>query len=335
MKKILVIGGTGAMGVYVVPELVKMGYEVHVPSLEDTTSPEGANPKFFKANMKDIDTLKEVLAQKYDAIIDYLVYPEYEFHDRYKLFLDNTSHYIYLSSYRIYAGDCPINEESGRLLDVMTDKNYLDMWGREYSLYKAVGEDVLRNSGYKNWSIVRPAITYSQRRFQLVTLEAYAVVNRALDGKKLVLPKEAKNVRGTMSWAGDVAKMFTGILFNERAYGEAFTFATAENHTWGEIADIYNELTGLECVWVDKEDYCDIINPDLIQVKWQLEYDRLFDRVIDNSKILDVAGMKQEDFMSLKDGLAKELAGLPEGFRFPDPSGLNDRMDEYLKKHNL
>lgn len=27
-KKILVLGGTGAMGVYLVPELLKMGYQV-------------------------------------------------------------------------------------------------------------------------------------------------------------------------------------------------------------------------------------------------------------------------------------------------------------------
>lgn len=334
MKKILVIGGTGAMGVYVVPELVKMGYEVHVPSMEDVEQV-GDNPKFFKCNMKDIDTLKKVLAEKYDAIIDYLVYPEKEFHERYKLFLDSTDHYIYLSSYRIYAGDCPINEESARLLDVSTDKTYLDMWEREYSLYKAVGEDILRNSGYKNWSIVRPAITYSKRRFQLVTLEAYAVVNRALDGKKIVLPKEAKNVRGTMSWAGDVAKMFTGILFNERAYGETFTFATAENHTWGEIADIYHELTGVEFVWVDKMDYCNILGEGNVQIRWQLEYDRLFDRVIDNSKICDVAGIKQEDFMPLKEGLRLELAGLPEGFRFEDRIGINERMDKYLAEKGL
>lgn len=334
MKKVLVIGGTGAMGVYVVPELVKMGYEVHVPSLEEVTQV-GDNPKYIKADMKDLDTLKKTLSQKYDAIIDYLVYPENQFHERYELFLDSTEHYIYLSSYRIYAGDCPINEESARLLDVATDKDFLDTWGREYSLYKAVGEDLLRNSGRKNWSIVRPAITYSKRRFQLVTLEASVVINRALDGKKIVLPKEAKNVRGTMSWAGDVAKMFAGILLNERAYGEAFTFATAENHTWGEIADIYKELTGVECVWVDKNDYCDLISPDNQHVKWQLEYDRLFDRVIDNSKILDVAGMKQEDFMPLKEGLKRELAGLPEGFRFADPSDINGKMDEYLKTHGL
>ena len=37
-KKVLVPGGTGAMGVYLVPELLKMGYKVDVVSLDDRES---------------------------------------------------------------------------------------------------------------------------------------------------------------------------------------------------------------------------------------------------------------------------------------------------------
>ena len=55
----------------------------------------------------------------------------------------------------------------------------------DYSLYKAKGEEYLKNSGKNNWTIVRPAVTYSKRRVQLVTLEGYAFVPRALDGKKV------------------------------------------------------------------------------------------------------------------------------------------------------
>ena len=34
-QKILILGGTGAMGVYLVPELLHMGYQVHVISLDE------------------------------------------------------------------------------------------------------------------------------------------------------------------------------------------------------------------------------------------------------------------------------------------------------------
>ena len=34
MKKVLVLGATGAMGMYLVPELVSMGYQVDAVSLD-------------------------------------------------------------------------------------------------------------------------------------------------------------------------------------------------------------------------------------------------------------------------------------------------------------
>ena len=38
MEKILVLGGTGAMGSYLVPELAEMGYLVDVVTIEDCKS---------------------------------------------------------------------------------------------------------------------------------------------------------------------------------------------------------------------------------------------------------------------------------------------------------
>ena len=59
-------------------------------------------------------------------------------------------------------------------------------------------------------------------------------------------------------------------------------------------------------------------------------------RVLDNRKILNVTGMKQSELMPLYDGLKKELCDLPSDVEslFPQ-SEINDRMDEYIKKHNL
>ena len=38
MKKVLVMGGTGVMGAHLVPELLKMGFQVDVVSLENKES---------------------------------------------------------------------------------------------------------------------------------------------------------------------------------------------------------------------------------------------------------------------------------------------------------
>ncbi len=322
----LVLGGTGAMGVYLVPELVSLGYDVTVVSLDEKVS-DNPHITYLKGNAKDNGFLAELLSQKYDALVDFLIYPTAdEFKQRMDLLLQNTDHYIFLSSYRIYSGAYPITEETPRLLDVSLDKDFLAT--PDYALYKAQGEDVLQASSYDNWTIVRPAITYSKFRYQLVTLEAPIVVARALAGKKLVLPEEALSVQGTMSWAGDVARLMSRLLLNDKAYRECFTLATSEHHSWGEIAEYYHQIIGLEYTAVSTDDYLKIMG-GTAGARYQLAYDRLYTRIVDNSKVLRVTGLKQEDFMPLRDGLEKELSALPKDTVW-GASVASDNMDEYL-----
>ena len=60
MKKILVPGGTGAMGVYLVPELLKLGYSVDVLSLDDVNS-DNPNLRYIQGNAMDYDYIAELL----------------------------------------------------------------------------------------------------------------------------------------------------------------------------------------------------------------------------------------------------------------------------------
>jgi nucleoside-diphosphate-sugar epimerase len=327
--KALVLGGTGCMGVYLVPELVSMDYEVKVVSCDNVSSD---NPyiTYVKADAKDKEYLKELLKEEFDVIVDFMLYSTEEFRERYDMLLQNTGHYIFLSSYRVYAGgEIPITEKSPRLLDGSKDKDFLAT--EDYSLYKARQEDILQNSKYDNWTIVRPAITYSNRRFQLVTLEAHIVVARALKGLPVVLPREALSVQATMSWAGDVARMMSRLLFMSSTRRECFTLATAEHHTWGEIAEYYKEIIGLECVAADTEDYLKILGSSNGS-RYQLAYDRLFNRIVDNSKVLRVTGLKQADLMPLRRGLEKELSALSKDTVWPRADEIWEKMDDYLRK---
>ena len=328
MKKILVLGGTGAMGTYLVPELIAMDYQVDVVALDGVNS---NNPNFtyIHANAKDDAWLAGQLKQNYDAVVDFMLYSTDEFSKRHKLLLENTSHYIFFSTYRIYADNAPITENSPRLLDTSQDKEFLAGTDGEYSLYKAIQEDVLRTSGHHNFTIVRPSITYSKRRFQLVTLEADVVVHRAMKNQPVILPEEALSVQGTMSWAGDVARMIARLVLNPAAYQETFTLATAEHHTWGEIAEYYREIIGLTYIPVDAETYLALMG-GTAGARYQLMYDRCFNRIVDNSKILRVTGMRQSELTILKDGLERELSVVPKDTVWPE-NAINARMDEFLK----
>ncbi|MBE6600611.1 MAG: epimerase [Ruminococcaceae bacterium] len=333
MKNILVLGATGAMGRYLVPELTKMGYEVATVALDDAV-PSWEGVTHFKGDAFDKGFLEPLVKKGFGAIIDFMNYRRVDFADYYKLFLDNTEHYIFLSSCRIYADEeWPIKETSPRLLEASHDE--VLKASHDYCIYKAQQEDLLSSSPYQNWTVVRPATTFSTMRLQLVTLEFANCVGRALQGKKVVLPVQAKDKPATLSWGGDVAKMIAHILFKEKAKREIYNVCSAEHRTWEEIAEYYRSLIGLEAVWVDKEDYLSILDPKMdIGVRWQLEYARLFHRITDNSKVLELTGLRQEDMLPMYEGLKLEIGNIPKDY-IPQDTPVGLRMDEYIKKHNL
>lgn len=333
MKKVLVMGGTGVMGSYLVPDLLKLGFQVDVVALDSKESLD-PNLRYFVGNAKDDAYMSELLKNDYDAIVDFMMYGTEEFRKKQKMLTGNTEQYIFLSSYRVYANEeIPVTENAPRLLEVSNDKEFLE--SDDYSLYKAREEDILRNSGKENWTIIRPTITYSPARVQLVCLEPDTIINRTRLGKKVLLPEKAMNVQATMTWGGDVARMIARLVLNKAAYGETFSAATAEHHSWKEIAEYYKKIIGLEYIAIDTEEFLTIRQDELItHCRWQLDYDRCFERVMDNTKILNATGLKQSELTPLYDGLKRELEAIPKNKIF-GTMDYSDRMDWYMETHKL
>ena len=333
MKKVLVLGSTGAMGRYLVPELLSLGYAVTGVSLDDALLTD-ENLTHIKGDAFDKDFLVSLLSEGFDGIVNFMCYGKEPFSDYASLFLENTAHYIFLSSCRVYDDkEVPVRESSPRLWDSSEDEELKA--SNDYCIHKAKAEDFLYASPYDNWTVVRPATTFSTMRLQLVTLELKNCVARALQGKKVILPVQAKDKPATLSWGGDVAKMIARILFRDEAKRECYNVCSAEHRTWEEIAEYYRELVGLEAVWVDKEDYLAILDPNKkLSVRWQLEYARLFHRITDNTKVLALTGLRQADMMPMYDGLKLEIGRIPADYVPPEtPVGI--RMDEYLREHGL
>lgn len=334
MKKVLILGATGAMATYLIPELLRRGMSVTGVSLDEVTSEE-MHLRYIKADATDLDFLRATLAEGYDAVVDFMIYKRRDIFERYyKLFLESTSHYIFLSTYRIYAGEYPITEDSLRLLEAEKPEDFVTY--EEYSIYKAEEEDMLRGSGYSNFTIVRPAITYSKCRFQLTTLEANVLLWRMRHGKTVLLPEGAMACEATMTWAGDVAKMLSAILLNPETFGETYTVSTAEHHTWQEIADMYRRIGGLRYATVPNEDYIRILGGS-IYAKQQLEYDRCFHRIVDNTKILRLSGLTEGELMPLEQGLRMEYEALTEErlSYIGKNEEVDRRMDRYMEEHCL
>ncbi len=339
-QKILVMGATGCMGYYLVPELLKLGFKVDAISMDEMSS-DNPDLRYYKFNCFDDNAMSRQLSEnRYDGIVDFMHYDEQGISKRLPLYLENTDHYIFLSSYRVYANEeVPVTEKAPHILDVTNDEKFLS--SENYALQKSMGERVLQNAPTKNWTILRPVIIFSNTRFPLINLETATVLNRASKGKTVLFPSQAKNVNASMMWGGDAAKLIARLLLKKNAMGECFTVATGESVTWSEYVSYFEEFFGLKAAWIDKEEHLKIMSTDPeIQLlhRWGLEYDRLYDRVIDNSKILAVTGLKKEDFKTIKEALRYELDRVSPDKVWEEPKlhiGVSDRMEAYAVAHGM
>ena len=246
MKKILVFGGTGAMGVYLVDILSKTGlYEIDVTS---RSIRESSHPflRYIKGNARDNDFVRSLLSEHYDVIIDFMNYNLDEFADRCNFLLSSCGQYVWFSSSRVYAdSETPITESSPRLLEVSQDKDFLAT--NRYALRKARQEDLITKSGFKNYTIIRPYITYSNERLQLGIYEKEQWLYRILKGRDLVINKNIIDKQTTLTYGYDVSLAISKLVDNQDAFGKVIQIASSENMTWREILKLYLDILKEKC----------------------------------------------------------------------------------------
>lgn len=263
---------------------------------------------YFQGNARNKEWLSKIAKdKKFDVIVDFMVYESNEFKNNIELLLQMTKHYVFLSSSRVYSNsrNKPITEEFPRLLDNCQDKAYL--LTDEYALAKAREEDILINRKNKNWTIVRPYITYNSERLQLGTMEKESWLYRAIHGRTIVFTKDVAECLTTLTYGNDVAKGIALIIGKTEAYGEIFHIVGTESMKWKDVAILYqNEIKRLTGIFPhilyleDDEEFCKAFNN-----KYQVYYDRLFQRTFDSSKIAKIGG--EIDYTPMSKGLIKCL----------------------------
>lgn len=294
--KVLIIGGTGAIGKYLVNILDSKGLQCVVTTRKERQNI--GNVNYVKGNALNNEFLEVLLESRWDVIIDFMIYTEEIFSQRINKFLSKTEQYIYLSSSRVYSNSNELLKETSlRLLDSCKDAELIN--SNEYSLEKAKGEDLLLKSGMNNWTIVRPYLTYSVDRLQLGSLEKEAWIYRILHGRSLVFSKDIANTFTTLTYGYDVANCIARLVGNKLAFGEIIHIATDEYHTWNEILNIYlnviNKKTGrnVKIFKTDRTPYSFFLHT---------KYDRLYNRRFDNKKLKHIIG--DIEFISAEKGLS-------------------------------
>lgn len=277
--RVLVLGGTGAMGIHLVSILSSLGIETVVTSRRKRES--SSNIKYIQGDARDIVFLNTLLVERWDSIVDFMVYSTIEFKERFKYLLSSTDQYIFLSSSRVFADSKgEITEDTPRLLDVCTDKYYIKT--DEYGLAKARQEDLLKKSVYNNWTVIRPSVTFSENRLQLGELEKEYWLQRALSNKTIVVSKDIMSKYATLTYGYDVSKGISGVVGKKEALGEVYNITVSEAYKWEEILSVYVQAiknkTGIipKILMLDKAP---------LQDRHVVKYDKVYDRKYNNNKI--------------------------------------------------
>lgn len=303
MKKILVLGGTGAMGQHLVQLLASRGDQVSVTTRKSRPSTENIN--FLQGNAKEAGFLDKVLTREWDAIVDFMVYKTSEFEQYAPRLLAATEQYMFLSSARVYAdSEQPIQENSSRLLDCSNDTKFLET--DEYSLAKARQEDILTKSPFKNWTIIRPYITYSEQRLQLGVLEKEGWLYRALKGRTIVFSKDIAEKLTTLTYGFDVARAMAALIGEPSAHSQTYHITQGKGISWTSVLNIYLDVLEEH---LGKRPKVLFLNMDKFSLcksaEYQIKYDRLFDRSFDNTKVSKFVDVNS--FSSVHQGLTHSV----------------------------
>lgn len=291
--QILILGGTGAMGKNLV-EVLRQQENIHIVVTSRQKHKDTENVTYRQGDAHNIEWLQQILQEReWDAIVDFMIYTTEEFKQRIEILLEATKQYVFTSSSRVYAdaGDQLITEESPRLLDVCQDKEYLQT--DEYALTKARQENLLISNKQKNWTIVRPYITFSDHRLQLGVMEKEQWLIPALNNRPIVFSKDIAEHFTTMTDGLVVAKCIAALLTNPKAKGEIYHIASSESHRWKDILKWYIKVIQEETGSNPKVYYTDEWDFRLGGCKYQLIYDRLYNRRFDNSKICQLVSTEE------------------------------------------
>ena len=306
-KKVLLIAGGGTLGTYTARELLRLGCSVDVICPEDKVS-DHERLHFYQSLATD-EFLAELFAkQRYDGIVNFIHYPdEKEYYLVHPFLMANTDHLIFLSSYRVYANEQhPVTEDAPRLYDVVKDDpEFIE--SETYAVPKSKCEDYLRTTcAGEAWTIVRPVISFSARRLDLLLYSGTDVLDYPACGKRMRMPITVKDYTAGLDWAGNSGKLIANLLFKPATFGQTYTIYSGHGLTWGEVAQLYTEETGVEIDWVSEEEFLSVL-PEICGNPYMWTYDRSFNRDIDASRVLAATGLSAKDFTSVRDGIRTEL----------------------------
>ena len=243
--KALFIGGTGTISMGIIRRLAaETDWEVF---LLNRGNRKAEVPDGVRQIVADISREADVAAllkdMSFDTVCEFIGFTRDQVERDYRLFSGKTSQYIYISSasaYQTPPADYRITEGTSLANPY---------W--EYSRNKIACEEFLmekyRKEGFPV-TIVRPSHTYDERTVPLGVHGNngfWQVIKRMQEEKPVIIQGDGSSL-WTMTWNGDFARGFIGLMGNRQAIGEAFQITSDETLTWNQIYQTIADALGVQ-----------------------------------------------------------------------------------------
>ena len=244
-KKALFIGGTGTISTAIVKRLVnELDWDVYVLNRGNRNDvlPESVHQIVADIN-DEADVLNKLGDLIFDSVCEFIGFTLPQIERDFRLFEGRTKQYIYISSASAY------HKPSSSY--IITEGTTLANPYWQYSRDKIECEEYLMKQ-YKEKgfpvTIVRPSHTYDERNIPLGVHGKkgfWQVIKRMQEGKPVLIQGDGTSL-WTVTWNGDFAQGYTGLMGNRHAIGEAFQITSDETLTWNQIYETIADALGVK-----------------------------------------------------------------------------------------
>jgi len=226
--RILIMGGTRFIGVYLTKILVEQGHEVVLFNRGNKPTPvEGV--KQIKGDRTDASGLREKLSQeKFDAVFDNNGRELGDTQPLAEIFKDRVQHFVYMSSAGVYL-------KSDQLPHIEGDP--VDPKSRHKGKHET--EAYLAQSGLP-WTSIRPTYIYGPQNYN--DLEAW-FFDRIIRNRPVPIPGNGMHIT-QFGHCQDLAMAMAAVLGNEAAVGQIYNVSGDRFITFDGLARACAEATG-------------------------------------------------------------------------------------------
>jgi UDP-glucose 4-epimerase len=226
--RILIMGGTRFIGVYLTKILVEQGHEVVLFNRGNKPAPvEGV--KQIHGDRTDASQLKEKLSQEqFDAVFDNNGREVSDTQPLAEIFKDRVQHFVYMSSAGVYL-------KSDQLPHVEGDP--VDPKSRHKGKHET--EAYLTQLGLP-WTSIRPTYIYGPQNYN--DLEAW-FFDRIVRDRPIPIPGNGVHIT-QFGHCQDLAKAMAAVLGNDTAVGQIYNVSGDRYVTFDGLARACAEATG-------------------------------------------------------------------------------------------